>query len=210
MSIEFDITKVNFKEEGLIPVIVQDYKTRVVLMLGYMNHEALEKTLEENQVVFFSRSKQRLWKKGETSGNFLDLVSVRIDCDQDAILIKANPVGNVCHTGDDTCWGEKNVKPPKAFPFLKELENIIDKRLSVTNTSKKSYIANLAKKGTDKIAQKVGEEAVELVIESGNENDDLFLDEGADLFFHYLILLHDRGYSLRDILLILNDRNRKN
>ena len=170
----FDISKVSFKE-GLIPVIIQDHKTRVMLMLGYMNKEALEVTIEEKQVTFFSRSKQRLWKKGETSGNFLDLVSIHLDCDQDTILIKAKPAGNVCHTGEDTCWAEKNVKPPKSFPFLKELENIIDKRLSVTNTSKKSYIANLAKKGTDKIAQKVGEEAVEFVIESGNENDDDFL-----------------------------------
>ncbi len=189
--------------EGLIPAIVQDSNTQVVLMLGYMNAEAFQKTQNEKRVTFFSRSKNRLWTKGEESGNFLDVESILIDCDNDTILIKAKPIGSVCHTGADTCFNEKNV----ASDFLSELEQVISDRKN--NPSDKSYVSSLFQKGINKIAQKVGEEAVELVIEAKDNDEKLFLDEGSDLLFHYLILLSAKGYSLSDIKKVLQARHSK-
>ncbi len=189
--------------EGLIPVIVQDAATQVVLMLGYMNAEAFQKTQTEKRVTFFSRSKKRLWTKGEESGNFLDVVSILLDCDNDTILIKAKPFGPVCHTGADTCFNEKNV----SIDFLSELEKVINDRKN--NPTEKSYVASLFKKGLNKIAQKVGEEAVELVIEAKDNDEKLFLDEASDLLFHYLILLSAKGYSLNDIKKVLQERHSK-
>ncbi len=195
-----DFTK---SPEGLIPAIVQDATTNVVLMLGYMNAEAFEKTLTEKQVTFFSRSKKRLWTKGEESGNFLNVVSILIDCDSDTLLIKAKPVGPVCHTGADTCFNEKNA----SADFLNQLEAVINDRKN--NPSEKSYVASLFAKGINKIAQKVGEEAVELVIEAKDNDEKLFLDEASDLLFHYLILLSAKGYSLEDIKKVLQARHSK-
>ncbi|SFE15724.1 phosphoribosyl-ATP pyrophosphatase /phosphoribosyl-AMP cyclohydrolase [Chitinophaga sp. CF118] len=189
--------------DGLVPAIVQDAATSRVLMLGYMNQEALDKTLEEGKVTFFSRSKQRLWTKGEESGNFLYLQEIRVDCDNDTLLIKANPVGVVCHTGADTCWDEKNV----SNDFLAKLESIITERKN--NPSDNSYTSNLFAKGINKIAQKVGEEAVEVVIEAKDDDEGLFLNESADLLFHYLVLLSAKGYQLADVLSILQQRHNK-
>lgn len=190
--------------DGLVPAIIQDNTTNKVLMLGYMNEEALLKTNESKKVTFYSRSKKRLWTKGEESGNFLNLVSMAVDCDNDAILIKVNPVGPVCHTGSDTCWDENNTSK---FGFLSNLEEIIiDRKENPENAE--SYVASLFKKGINKIAQKVGEEAVEVVIEAKDENDDLFLDESADLLFHYLILLRAKGFGLKDIVETLENRHR--
>ena len=189
--------------EGLIPAIVQDSATQIVLMLGYMNAEAFQKTQTEKRVTFFSRSKNRLWTKGEESGNFLDVESILLDCDNDTILIKAKPVGPVCHTGSDTCFDEKNVNPD----FLSQLEQVINDRKN--NPTDKSYVASLFKKGINKIAQKVGEEAVELVIEAKDNDEKLFLDEASDLLFHYLILLSAKGYSLHDIKKVLQNRHSK-
>jgi len=196
-----DFTK---SPEGLIPAIVQDATTNVVLMLGYMNAEAFEKTQKEKQVTFFSRSKKRLWTKGEESSNFLNVVSILIDCDSDTLLIKANPVGPVCHTGADTCFNEKNT----STDFLNQLEAVINDRKN--NPSEKSYVASLFAKGINKIAQKVGEEAVELVIEAKDNDEKLFLDEASDLLFHYLILLSAKGYSLKDIKQVLQSRHSGN
>lgn len=198
-------TQVNFQKsaDGLVPAIVQDAATYRVLMLGYMNQEALDKTLEEGKVTFFSRSKQRLWTKGEESGNFLHLQEIRVDCDSDAILIKANPVGVVCHTGADTCWDEKNI----SNDFLAKLESIITDRKN--NPSDNSYTSTLFSKGINKIAQKVGEEAVEVVIEAKDNDEGLFLNESADLLFHYLVLLSAKGYQLADVLTILEKRHNK-
>ena len=193
----------NKNNNGLLPAIVQDEQTLKVLMLGYMNQEALEKTKSLGKVTFFSRSKQRLWTKGETSGNFLKLVSIKIDCDQDAILIKAFPNGPTCHLGNDTCWGEDNTS---GLSLVRELEAVIEDRKK--NPSKKSYISSLFDKGIHKIAQKVGEESLETVIEAIANNEQLFMEEAADLFFHYLILLKSKGKSLEDVLLILEDRKR--
>jgi phosphoribosyl-ATP pyrophosphohydrolase/phosphoribosyl-AMP cyclohydrolase len=195
-----DFTK---SPEGLVPAIVQDATTNVVLMLGYMNAEAFEKTQKEKKVVFFSRSKKRLWTKGEESGNFLNVVSILLDCDSDTLLIKANPVGPVCHTGADTCFNEKNT----SADFLNQLETIINDRKN--NPSEKSYVASLFAKGINKIAQKVGEEAIELVIEAKDNDEKLFLDEASDLLFHYLILLSAKGYSLEDIKKVLQARHSK-
>ena len=195
-----DFTK---SPEGLIPAIVQDATTNVVLMLGYMNAEAFEKTQKDKRVTFYSRSKKRLWTKGEESGNFLNVVSVSIDCDDDTLLIKANPVGPVCHTGADTCFAEKNVDPD----FLNQLQSVINDRKN--NPSEKSYVTSLFKKGINKIAQKVGEEAVEVVIEAKDNNAELFKDEAADLLFHYLILLSAKGYKLDDIKNVLKERHNK-
>lgn len=189
--------------EGLIPAVVQDSNTQVVLMLGYMNAEAFQKTQNEKRVTFFSRSKNRLWTKGEESGNFLDVESILIDCDNDTILIKAKPVGPVCHTGADTCFNEKNV----SADFLLQLEQVINNRKN--NPSDKSYVSSLFQKGINKIAQKVGEEAVELVIEAKDNDEKLFLDEASDLLFHYLILLSAKGYSLNDIKKVLQSRHSK-
>lgn len=179
----------------LVPAIIQDERTKNVLMLGYMNKESLEKTQETGKVTFFSRSKQRLWTKGQESGNFLNVVGIKNDCDQDSLLISVHPTGPTCHTGSDTCWNEKN---ESHFGFFSALENTIQQRRTKAN-GEKSYVASLFDKGINKIAQKVGEEAVETVIEAMDDNDELFLYESADLLFHYLILLQAKGFTLKDI-----------
>lgn len=189
--------------DGLVPAIIQDAETNVVLMLGFMNEAALQKTQELQKVTFYSRSKQRLWTKGEESGNFLTLKEIKVDCDNDTLLIKVNPVGPVCHTGADTCWNETN----SINDFLQTLESIIADRKN--NPSDKSYTASLFAKGINKIAQKVGEEAVEIVIEAKDNNDELFLGEAADLLFHYLILLQAKGFKLDDVLQILKQRHKQ-
>ncbi|CAA9201710.1 bifunctional phosphoribosyl-AMP cyclohydrolase/phosphoribosyl-ATP diphosphatase HisIE [Flavobacterium collinsii] len=189
---------------GLIPAIIQDAETKNVLMLGYMNEESLQKTIETQKVTFFSRSKQRLWTKGEESGNFLELVSIKNDCDGDTLLIQAKPVGPTCHTGADTCWQEEN---KENFGFISQLENTIKARRANAD-SEKSYVASLFEKGINKIAQKVGEEAVEVVIEAKDDNDDLFLSESADLLFHYLILLQAKGFELKDVVNVLKKRQK--
>lgn len=198
---EIDFNKNN---DGLVPAIIQDFVTRQVLMLGYMNKEAYDKTVETGKVTFYSRTKNRLWTKGEESGNFLNLVSIKNDCDKDSLLIKVKPVGPTCHTGTDTCWDETN---KQSFGFLSELESVITSR-RVNADTKKSYVASLFEKGINKIAQKVGEEAVEIVIEAKDDNEELFLNEGADLLFHYLILLQAKGYTLKDIVKILESRHK--
>ena len=192
-----------YDDNGLIPAIIQDDRTGKVLMLGYMNQEAFSKTTESKLVTFFSRSKQRLWTKGESSKNYLRLVSWSLDCDQDALLFKVNPDGPTCHTGSDTCWEEENQL--NKLSFIDQLESVIDERQ--LNRTEKSYTSSLFDKGTHKIAQKVGEEAVELVIESMMENDALFLGEAADLLYHYLILLRDRNMKLEDVVRVLQDRS---
>ena len=196
---------INFNKhpDGLVPAIVQDASTKRVLMLGYMNQEAVNTTQEKQQVTFYSRSKKRLWTKGEESGHFLQLVDMAVDCDQDTLLIQANPVGPSCHTGDDTCWGEDNTS---SYGFLTALEEVINDRKN--NPSDKSYVARLFAKGMNKIAQKVGEEAVETVIEAKDENSDLFLNESADLLFHLLILLQAKGHRLDDVVQILAKRQK--
>ncbi|RPD40915.1 bifunctional phosphoribosyl-AMP cyclohydrolase/phosphoribosyl-ATP diphosphatase HisIE [Chitinophaga barathri] len=197
---EVDFTK---SPDGLVPAIIQDAISHRVLMLGYMNREALDKTLAEKRVTFFSRSRNRLWTKGEESGNFLNLVSAALDCDQDTLLLKVHPVGPVCHTGADTCWNEKN---KDTASFLTGLEQVIRDRKE--NPTEKSYTASLFAKGINKVAQKVGEEAVELVIEAKDDNKDLFLGEAADLLFHYLILLQAKGFTLEDVITILKERHK--
>lgn len=187
--------------DGLVPAIIQDDKTLNVLMLGFMNQEALAKTMKEGKVTFYSRSKKRLWTKGEESGNFLLFKEVKVDCDNDTLLIKATPTGPVCHTGADTCWGETN----KSADFLSHLENIIEQRR--TGNDEKSYVRQLFQKGINKIAQKVGEEAVETVIEAKDNNKELFLNEAADLLFHYLVLLQAKDYKLDDVITILKKRH---
>ncbi len=189
---------------GLIPAIIQDSETKSVLMLGYMNKEAYQKTVETGKVTFYSRSKQRLWTKGEESGNFLNLVSIKNDCDGDTLLIQAKPVGPTCHTGADTCWQEPN---NQEYGFISSLENTIKTRRENAD-SQKSYVASLFEKGINKIAQKVGEEAVEVVIEAKDNNDHLFLDESADLLFHYLILLQAKGFQLNDVVQVLKGRQK--
>tara|TARA_B100001059_G_scaffold29707_1_gene24018 strand:+ start:908 stop:1510 length:603 start_codon:yes stop_codon:yes gene_type:complete len=188
-------------QNGLLPAIIQDSVTKTVLMLGYMNREAFQKTKETEQVTFYSRSKKRIWVKGEESGNFLKLVKIKVDCDQDAILITANPQGPTCHTGTDSCWGETN---QSHYGFLTELEEIITERKKTNDDN--SYVASLFREGINKIAQKVGEEAVETVIEAKDENSELFLNESADLLFHFLILLKEKGFSLNDVEAVLKDR----
>tara|TARA_R110000823_G_scaffold152255_3_gene283187 strand:- start:356 stop:964 length:609 start_codon:yes stop_codon:yes gene_type:complete len=185
----------NKMNDGLVPAIIQDARTKNVLMLGYMNAEALSKTTESGKVTFFSRSKNRLWTKGEESGNFLNLVSIKNDCDDDSLLILVNPVGPTCHKGTDTCWEEEN---NSNFGFFSELEATIAQRRTAAD-GEKSYVASLFEKGINKIAQKVGEEAVETVIEAMDTNDELFLYESADLLFHYLMLLQAKGFTLKDI-----------
>ncbi|PXY39381.1 bifunctional phosphoribosyl-AMP cyclohydrolase/phosphoribosyl-ATP diphosphatase [Flavobacterium cheongpyeongense] len=189
---------------GFIPAIIQDSETKNVLMMGYMNEESLQKTIETQKVTFFSRSKQRLWTKGEESGNFLNLVSIKNDCDGDTLLIQAKPVGPTCHTGADTCWQEEN---KENYGFIYQLENTIKTRRENAD-SEKSYVASLFEKGINKIAQKVGEEAVEVVIEAKDDNDDLFLSESADLLFHYLILLQAKGFQLNDVVDVLKKRQK--
>jgi phosphoribosyl-ATP pyrophosphohydrolase/phosphoribosyl-AMP cyclohydrolase len=195
--------KIDFAKspDNLVPAVVQDAQTNKVLMLGYMNAEAFEKTRSENRVTFFSRSRQKLWTKGETSGNFLFVQEILIDCDADTILIKAVPAGAVCHTGAETCFNEKN----QANDFLFELEKIIQQRKN--QPSEDSYTSKLLVEGAKKISQKVGEEAVELVIEAQGNDDDLFLNETADLTYHLLVLLASRNKSLADVSRILRERH---
>ena len=195
--------KIDFSKyaDGLVPAVVQDVQTNKVLMVGFMNEEAIQVTQQKGQVTFYSRSKNRLWTKGEESGNFLELKSISVDCDADTTLIKASPLGPVCHTGSDTCFNEKN---EDAY-FLNYLESIIQQRKEASPED--SYVAKLFQKGINKIAQKVGEEAVEIVIEAKDSNTDLFLNEAADLLFHYLILLNAKGHSLKDVIQILEKRH---
>ena len=197
--------KIDFTKyaDGLVPAIIQDAETNVVLMLGFMNEEAFAKTQELKKVTFFSRSKNRLWTKGEESGNYLLLRDIKADCDNDTLLVKAIPVGPTCHTGADTCWNEIN----ESDNFLSTLEKIITDRKN--NPSEKSYTSSLFQKGINKVAQKLGEEAVELVIESKDDNKDLFLGEAADLLFHYMILLQAKGFTLDDVIAVLKERHKK-
>ena len=197
---------INFSKyaDGLVPAIVQDQQTGKVLMLGFMNQEAVDATMSQQKVTFFSRTKNRLWTKGEESGHFLNFVNMQLDCDQDTLLIQANPNGPVCHTGTDTCWGEENKKSSE--DFLQELETVIANRKNAAPES--SYVASLFQKGINKIAQKVGEEAVETVIEAKDQNDELFIGEAADLLFHYLILLQAKGFTLTDIAKELQKRHK--
>jgi phosphoribosyl-ATP pyrophosphohydrolase/phosphoribosyl-AMP cyclohydrolase len=189
--------------DGLVPAIVQDAQTKTVLMLGYMNADAVAKTEATQQVTFYSRSKNRLWTKGEESGNVLKLVSISVDCDKDALLVKATPKGPTCHTGSDSCWNEVNTP---YYGLLSELETIIADRKN--KPSDKSYVASLFAKGINKIAQKVGEEAVEVVIEAKDNDERLFLNESADLVFHLLILLQAKGYKLQDVVDVLEARQK--
>ena len=197
--------KINFNKysDSLAPAIIQDISTGKVLMLGFMNEEALNKTISEGRVTFFSRSKNRLWTKGEESGNTLIVKDILADCDSDAILIKADPTGPVCHTGADTCWNEKNDKNTAAF--LTYLEGIIESRKS--GNEENSYVKKMFGKGINKIAQKVGEEAVEMIIEAKDNDEELFLGEAADLLFHYLLLLNAKGYNLQKVIAILQQRH---
>ena len=195
--------KIDFSKspDGLIPAVIQDFATHKVLMLGFMNQEAIDKTLATGKVTFFSRTKKRLWTKGEESGNFLELKTIAPDCDNDTLLIKARPTGPVCHTGADTCWSERN----HSDDFLFYLEEIINLRKN--STDEKSYVRALFLKGINKIAQKVGEEAVEMVIEAKDNDEEKFLNEGADLLFHYLVLLNSKGNTLRDVINVLQKRH---
>ncbi len=199
MNVDF-----NKNPDGLVPAIIQDVTTNKVLMLGYMNDKALKKTIETNLVTFFSRTKQRLWTKGEESGNVLNLVDIKLDCDSDSLLIKVNPKGPTCHKGSDTCWNETN---NKSYGFISNLEDTIESRIKAGD-SEKSYVASLFAKGINKIAQKVGEEAVEVVIEAKDNNDHLFLDESADLLFHYLMLLQAKGFKINDVVNVLKSREK--
>ena len=197
--------KIDFSKSssGIVPAIIQDAASGVVLMLGYMNEEAFSKTTESGLVTFFSRSKNRLWVKGETSKNYLHVIDIKLDCDFDTILIKAKPDGNVCHTGAATCFDEENRNPH----FLNTLEKIIEERKN--NPTEKSYTSSLFKSGINRIAQKVGEEAIEIVIEAKDNNDELFLNEGADLIFHFLVLLQAKNKSLDDVMKVLEKRHKE-
>ncbi len=197
MKIDFD------KGNGLVPAVVQDHLSGKVLMLGYMNEEAVKQTQETSRVTFYSRSKGRLWTKGESSGNYLDFMSLHVDCDSDTLLIKAIPNGPTCHTGADTCFGEDN---SGTVSFLDQLESIIEERIK--NPDERSYTASLMAKGINKVAQKVGEEAVELVIEAKDNDEELFLNEAADLLFHYMVLLQAKGYKLKDVIQVLMKRHK--
>ena len=198
--------KIDFKKnsDGLIPAIIQDATSKNVLMLGYMNQEAFEKTKKTKKVTFFSRTKNRLWTKGEESGNFLNLVDLKLDCDNDTLLIFVNPIGPTCHKGSDTCWNDTN---NESYGYISKLEETIANRIENTDASK-SYVASLFKKGINKVAQKVGEEAVEVVIEAKDTNDTLFLNESADLLFHYLLLLQAKGFKLKDVVEVLKGREK--
>jgi len=199
-----DLKKINFeKVGGLVPTIVQDAFSKEVLMLGYMNEEALEKTLATGKVTFFSRTKQRLWTKGESSGNFLILKDIKLDCDRDTVLIKVAPLGPVCHQGTDTCFGEEN---KSKTAFIDKLRATIKDRKQ--NPTDKSYMASLFAKGINKVAQKVGEEAVEIVIEAKDDNKELFLGEAADLLYHYLVLLEAKDYELEEVMAVLMERHK--
>lgn len=193
------------KMNGLVPAIIQDNYTQKILMLGFMNEEAYNKTVETGKVTFFSRTKNRLWTKGEESGNFLHVVSIAADCDNDTLLIKVNPAGPVCHTGADTCWGEKNEQD---IMFLKELQDFIDKRHE--EMPEKSYTTSLFKSGVNKMAQKVGEEAVETIIEACNGTDERLIYEGADLLYHLIVLLTLKGYRIEDLARELKERHSEN
>ena len=205
MLLEFEFMELNFSKnkDGLIPVIIQDSISMTVLMLGYMNDEAIRKTKKTGNVTFYSRTKKRLWTKGEESGNFLRLVNMKVDCDNDTILIYVKPEGPTCHLGTDSCWGEKNLSK---FGYLSQLEEIIAERKK--EDKKNSYVASLFREGINKIAQKVGEEATETIIEAKDENKQLFLNESADLLFHYLILLQAKGFRLSDVEKVLLTRKR--
>lgn len=198
--------KINFEkyQDGLVPAIVQDAITQNVLMLGYMNEAAVKQTLETEKVTFFSRSKKRLWTKGEESDNVLNLLSLEVDCDQDALLVRVNPQGPTCHKGTDTCWGQRNAP---SFGFLSKLEDVIEDRKD-NKENADSYVASLFRKGINKVAQKVGEEAVEVVIEAKDNNDLAFLNESADLLFHFMILLQAKGFHLRDVEKTLRSRHK--
>ena len=196
MNLDFE------KMNGLIPAIIQDNYTQKVLMLGFMDEEAYQKTLETGKVTFFSRTKNRLWTKGEESGNFLNVVDIKVDCDNDTLLIKANPVGPVCHTGADTCWGEENKQD---IMFIKELQDFICKRYE--EMPEGSYTTSLFKSGVNKMAQKVGEEAVEAVIEACNGTDERLIYEGADLIYHLIVLLTSKGYRIEDLARELKERH---
>jgi phosphoribosyl-ATP pyrophosphohydrolase/phosphoribosyl-AMP cyclohydrolase len=195
---ELDFDKVN----GLIPAIIQDNQTNKVLMLGYMNREAYDITVGTGKVTFFSRTKKRLWTKGEESGNFLYVVSLKEDCDKDTLLIKVNPVGPVCHTGTDTCWGEKN---EEEVMFLKQLQDFIDKRHE--EMPKNSYTTSLFQSGINRMAQKVGEEAVEMIIEATNGTNERMIYEGSDLLYHLVVLLTSKGYRIEDLVRELKERH---
>lgn len=200
MELNMDFKKFS---DGLIPAIIQDLDTGKVLMLGYMDLDAFNATMSTGKVTFFSRSKNRLWTKGEESGNFLYLKSYALDCDQDALLFKVSPLGPVCHTGADTCWNEENASDD----FLQHLESIIELRKN--SSDENSYVRSLFNKGINKIAQKVGEEAVEVIIEAKDNDDDKFLNESADLLFHYLLLLNSKGFNLDHVKNILKQRHQK-
>lgn len=204
---------IDFKKnsDGLVPAIIQDSNTKKVLMLGYMDEEAFLKTNQTKKVTFYSRTKERLWTKGEESGNFLNLVNIKLDCDNDTLLVEVNPEGPVCHKGTDTCWAEENTVD---YGFLSKLEGIIANRQKLSETepelrkeNENSYVTSLFDAGINKIAQKVGEEAVETVIEAKDDNDELFLNESADLLFHYLILLKAKGFELEDVVEVLRKRH---
>jgi len=197
---KIDFSKTNNK---LIPAIIQDDETKSVLMLGYMNKDSIDKTKKTKKVTFYSRSKKRLWTKGEESGNYLNFISMKIDCDNDTLLIKAKPYGPTCHEGFDTCWKENNYI---SYGFLSDLEKVIEDRYNDIN-NKKSYISSLFKEGINKIAQKVGEEAVETIIEVKNNEKERFLNESADLLFHLLILLKAKGVKFDDVISVLKSRN---
>ena len=205
MDVESIIGKIDFKKvDGLCPAIVQDFNTKQVLMLGYMNAEAIRSSVASGKVTFYSRSKERLWTKGETSENYLLLHNIQLDCDNDALLVYATPQGPTCHTGTDTCWGGENTAD--SVSFLNKLENIIENRRG--NPQEGSYTTHLFNKGINKIAQKVGEEAVEVVIEAKDDNEELFLGEAADLMFHYLVLLQAKGKKLDDVIKVLQERHK--
>jgi phosphoribosyl-ATP pyrophosphohydrolase/phosphoribosyl-AMP cyclohydrolase len=199
-----DFNKLN----GIIPAIIQDAKTNTVLMLGFMNPLALEKTRQEGRVTFFSRTKNRLWTKGEESGNFLNVVEILEDCDKDTLLIRANPVGPVCHTGSDTCFNEENSNTPVfgGIDFITQLQQVIHTRRE--QMPEGSYTTSLFNSGINKIAQKVGEEAVELVIEAKDNNDELFLNEAADLLYHLLVLFSEKGFDIKDVAAVLEQRHK--
>ena len=199
MTIDF-----NKNPDGLVPAIIQDANTKNVLMLGYMNQNALDKTQQTQQVTFFSRTKNRLWTKGEESGNFLNLVDIKLDCDNDTLLIFVNPSGPTCHKGSGTCWNDTN---NESYGFISKLEDVITNRIEDAEASK-SYVATLFKEGINKIAQKVGEEAVEVIIEAKDTNDELFLNESADLLFHYLLLLQAKGFKMKDVVTVLKGREK--
>jgi phosphoribosyl-ATP pyrophosphohydrolase/phosphoribosyl-AMP cyclohydrolase len=189
MNLDFD------KSNGLVPAIIQDNQTGKVLMLGYMNEEAYNQTVKTGKVTFFSRAKKRLWTKGEESGNFLYVVSIKEDCDRDTLLVKVNPVGSVCHTGADTCWGEKN---EEGVMFLKRLQDFIDKRHE--EMPEKSYTTSLFQSGINAMAQKVGEETVEMIIEATNGTNERMIYEGSDLLYHLIVLLTSKGYRIEDLV----------